>query len=321
MIYTIENQHIRADISTLGATLVSFIDKKTGTDIVLGYDRERDYLLYSGDHLGATVGRCANRIGGGRFEINGETYQLTINNAFNTLHSGQGDFSFRAFDVKEVKEDSVTLTIRDGDMSGGFPGELTLDVTYKLEGNELLYCFKGICDKDSIFNITNHAYFNLNGGKGTIYDQDLQLFADKVSINDENGMAKDECLDVDGTAFDFKEPRNIKSNLDKGHDNLSNGGIDHNYVVNGEGDRKVAILSDDKLELTVTSDLPCVHVYTANWLNVPSGKYGLPYGKHSAICLECDYYPNGINYSDVEKPIIKAGVETTHYIRYTLRNK
>ncbi|MBR2578291.1 MAG: galactose mutarotase, partial [Erysipelotrichaceae bacterium] len=128
MIYTIENEKLAVRVSTLGATLVSFIEKETGTDIVLGYDDERGYLLHSGDHIGATVGRNANRIARGQFRIGDESYQLSINNGPNNLHSGVSDFSFRAFDVKEKKEDSITFSITDNDMSGGFPGNLKMEV-------------------------------------------------------------------------------------------------------------------------------------------------------------------------------------------------
>ncbi|MBR3228242.1 MAG: galactose mutarotase, partial [Erysipelotrichaceae bacterium] len=148
MIYTIENEFLQIRVSTLGATLVSFIEKKTGTDIVLGYDDEKNYLLYSDAHLGATVGRNANRIGKGRFSISGEEYQLTINNGPNDLHSGAGDFSFRSFDVRNVEKDQITFSIKDNDMSGGFPGDLYLEVSYTLRENELIYSYRGLCNKD-----------------------------------------------------------------------------------------------------------------------------------------------------------------------------
>ena len=321
MIYTIENEKLLARVSTVGATLVALIEKETGTDIVLGYDDERGYLLHSGDHIGATVGRNANRIAKGQFRIGDEEYQLSINNGPNNLHSGVSDFSFRAFDLKELNRDSLTLSLKDNDMSGGFPGDLILDVTYKLEGDELLFSYKGICDKDSILNVTNHSYFNLGGGDSSIYDHELKIFTDRMSLNDEDGMSTDEVIDVRGTSFDFTDFTNIKENFDRKHDNLSNGGIDHNYVFENMDDKEAAVLRNGRLELTVRSDLPCMHVYTANFVDDIAGKYGNRYHQHWAVCLECDFYPNGINYEGFHKPIIRANEEVSLYIRYTVRKR
>ena len=321
MFYTIENDFICVKISNIGATLVSFIDKKTNTDIVLGFDDEQGYLRYSNGHLGATVGRNANRIGKGQFKINDVVYQLSINDNPNNLHSGVGDFAFRAFAVKKIKKDYIVLNLKDGDMSGGFPGNLDFEVIYKLEDNNLIFSFKGICDKDSIFNITNHAYFNLNGGEESILNHDLKLYTNKMSLNDENGMATDNIIDVDNTGFDFREYKNINANLNKKEINFSNGGIDHNYIFNDLKEKDIAKLRNTKLELSITSDLPCVHIYTGNFMNEIHGKKGLIYHKHYGICLECDYHPNGINYpnEDILKPIIKANQEVKHFIKYTIR--
>ena len=194
---------------------------------MLGYDDEQSYLLHSGGHLGATVGRNANRIGKGHFKINGIDYQLSINNGPNNLHSGVSDFSFRAFDVRNIKKDEITLNIKDGDMSGGFPGNLILSVNYRLEGNNLIFSFIGLSDKDSILNVTNHSYFNLNGGKENLYNHFLQINTDKMSLNDNDGMATDRVIDVRGTGFDFTSLTNIKDNFDKNEDNFSNGGINY----------------------------------------------------------------------------------------------
>ncbi|MBQ3419468.1 MAG: galactose mutarotase [Erysipelotrichaceae bacterium] len=319
MIYSIENNYLLVKVSNLGATLVSFIDKKTNTDIVLGFDDERGYMKYSGAHMGASVGRNANRIASGNFNINGINYQLSINDGNNNLHSGASDFAFRSFDVKEIKKDSITFSLFDGDMSGGFPGNLNLEISYKLEDNHLLFSFKGICDKDSIFNITNHAYFNLNGGSSDILNHNLKIFTDKMSLNNDECMATDKIINVRNTSFDFSELNNIGNNFLKKEENFSNGGIDHNYILGDIGDKDVAILNNDKLELKISSDLPCVHIYTGNFMNNILGKNNTTYQKHWAICLECDYYPNGINYENVLKPIIKANQEVSHYIKYTVR--
>lgn len=320
MIYTIENEYLRVKVSTVGATLVSFIDKKTNTDIVLGFDNQASYFKNTGPHLGATVGRNANRIADGSFVINGEKYQLSLNEPGICLHSGVGDLSFRGYTLKELKEDEIVLSLFDGDMSGGFPGNLNLEVSYSLKNNQLIYSFKGLCDKDSILNVTNHSYFNLNGGVDTVFDQELKVYTDKVALN-VGPMASDEVIDVNGTAFDFTTLSKLNDVLSKGHSNLSKCGLDHNYVFEDMSFKKMAELHSDKLSLTVESDLPGMHIYTGNYLGHLEGKNGRIYEDYYGICFECQYYPNGINYDNFIKSYIYKDKEVNHKIVYTLEGK
>ena len=320
MIYTIENEYLRVKVSTVGATLVSFIDKKTNTDIVLGFDNQASYFKNTGPHLGATVGRNANRIADGSFVINGEKYQLSLNEPGIFLHSGVGDLSFRGYTLKELKEDEIVLSLFDGDMSGGFPGNLNLEVSYSLKNNQLIYSFKGLCDKDSILNVTNHSYFNLNGGVDTVFDQELKVYTDKVALN-VGPMASDEVIDVNGTAFDFTTLSKLNDVLSKGHSNLSKCGLDHNYVFEDMSFKKMAELHSDKLSLTVESDLPGMHIYTGNYLGHLEGKNGRIYEDYYGICIECQYYPNGINYDNFIKSYIYKDKEVNHKIVYTLEGK
>ncbi|MCI7156111.1 MAG: galactose mutarotase [Solobacterium sp.] len=320
MIYTIENEFLRVKVSTVGATLVSFIDKKTNTDIVLGFDDQASYFKNTGPHLGATVGRNANRIADGSFVINGEKYQLSLNEPGICLHSGVGDLSFRGYTLKELKEDEIVLSLFDGDMSGGFPGNLNLEVSYSLKNNQLIYSFTGLCDKDSVLNITNHSYFNLNGGVDTVFDQELKIYTDKVALN-VGPMASDEVIDVKGTAFDFTTLSKINDVLSIGHSNLSKCGLDHNYVFEDMSFKKMAELHNDKLSLTVESDLPDMHIYTGNYLGHLEGKDNHTYEDYYGICFECQYYPNGINYDDFIKPYIYKDKEVNHKIVYTLEGK
>jgi len=320
MIYIIENEYLKARISSIGCTLISLIDKKTNTDVVLGFDKEEDYILYNDQHIGATVGRNANRIGKGRFTVGGKQVQLSINNGPNNLHSGLDDISFRGYKFVSKTDESITFSLTDYDMTGGMPGNLELEIKYSLEDHSLLFEYKGICDKESILNITNHAYFNLNE-KGTILSHELKLFTNKVSLNDANGMASKEIVNVSGTAFDFKEYTKIINNMKIGHPNLSNGGLDHNYVFENFDDKLIAGLRNDKLELLISSDLPDVQVYTGNYLGNLKGKGGIEYHDQDGIAIECEFYPNGINYEGIIKPIIKANEEVKHFIRFTLNKR
>ena len=322
MIYIIENEILCAKISTIGATLMSLIYKPKDIDIVMGFDNEIDYITNSGAYFGVTVGRNANRIKNGNLKINDQIYKLPINDPPNSLHSGVGSFSLRPFKVKEIKEDSITLMIKDGDMYSGYPGNLDFEVKYELNDDELLYSFKGISDKDSIFNITNHSYFNLNGSKENIFNHDLKINTDKVAMIDENGMSANRIIDVSNTGFDFREFRNIKESFDTKEENFTKGGIDHDYIFNNLEDKKMGSIRNNILQLDVESDLPTLHVYTSNLIEHIDGKNNQPYFQYWGICLECYYNLNGLNYDNrnILVPLIKANEETNHYIKYRIRS-
>lgn len=318
MIYTIENNFLKAKISSLGCTLMSLIDKESGTDLVLGFDDEKDYLACSDPHFGSTVGRNANRIAKGQFEIDGVKYQLSINNGPNNLHSGVSDLSFRGYELLDHTSLYVSFGLTDNDMSGGFPGNLKVKVTYSLNGNSLIETFDGISDKKTIFNFTNHSYFNLSGGKKDILNHTLLINTDKVSLNDSDGMATDKIINVNNTVFDFRKFHKIGVNINKKHPNLANGGLDHNYVFESLKDKEMARLKYQKTELIVSSDLPDMHVYTACSLKEVIGKDNMIYKKFQGIALECDFYPNGINYDGIISPVIEANSEVSHHIKYTI---
>lgn len=322
MIYKIENDILCAKISSIGATLMSLIYKPKDTDIVMGYDEEIDYIVDSGTYFGTTVGRNANRLKDGKYKINGQTYQLPINDGPNNLHSGVGSFSLRPFDVKEIKENSITLSLKDGDMYSGYPGNLDFEVKYELNNDELIYSFKGLSDKDSIFNITNHSYFNLNGSNDNLFNHELKINTEKMSLIDENGMAADCIIDVSDTGFDFREFRNLKDSFDTKEDNFSKGGIDHDYIFNNLENKKMGSLRNGILQLDVESDLPTLHIYTSNFIDHIKGKNNKSYYQYWGICLECYYNLNGLNYDDrnILMPIIKANEEVNHYIKFRIRS-
>ena len=309
MIYVLENDYIKAYVSDLGATLVKFIEKKTGTDIVLGHETDQEYIdnaLY----LGASVGRNCNRIGNAKFTLGGKLCQLTANDNMNSLHGGGlNGFAFKRWQKQLETREELILSYFSKDGEEGFPGNLNVEVTYKLDKNNLIWSYTGHCDQDTIFNMTNHSYFNL--GDDDIYNLDLMITTDKYSPVDDYGLTLDEVKNVDATPFDFREFTNVKANIDK----LPNG-IDNNYVWETMEDKLMATLKNNKLSLSVYSDLPDMHLYTGNFLNDSEGKYGKKNKKHAALCLECQFYPNAINYSNYIKPILKKDMSKTHYIKY-----
>ncbi len=321
-LYTLENEFLKVDVSDLGATLVNFIYKEYDRDVVLGFKDAATYLDQHGANMGATIGRCANRIGKGTYTLNGKTYHLTINNGPNTLHSGINNLTSKLFEVVSYSADELRLKSEALAGEDGFNGNLKVEVIYKLEGQDLIFAYEGLADEDSLFNITNHAYFNLEGKHAaTILNESLRLYTDRVALVDSDGLSTDEVICTDNTGFDFADFKKIGDNLAIGHPNITlASGLDHNFLYEDKNDPLRASLVFADLRLDVYSDLPDMHVYTANFLDGEvMGKYGDYYGPKSGICFECQYYPNAINYDGFIKPIIKAGVVKKHYIRYRLQ--
>ena len=315
MLYRIENENLILEVSSIGATITKFIDKKTNTDIVLGFNEEEKYNPDLSPYFGTTVARNANRIGESKFELNGVTYNLVPNNGPNNLHSNGGT-CFKEFKLIDKTDSSLTFTIDMLDSEDGFPGNCNLIVKYELVYNKLNLTFTGKADKDTIFNVTNHSYFNLDGGVNDVLNHEVLIHTDKVALNDENGMASDKIIDVKGTSFDFTTYTKVGDNFNLKHENLASGGIDHNYVFENLDFKKLIEVRNNSLKLTVSSDLPGVQVYTACTIGDVKGKQD--YHSYYGIAIEPQYYPNGINYQDILKPIIKANQKVEHRIEYLL---
>lgn len=314
MFYQIENENIIAVVSDLGATLVKFIDKNTDTDLVLGYNNEEDYIKYADANIGCSVGRNANRIAKAKFTLNGKEYFLTPNNNGNSLHGGGiNGFGFKNWKVKEKSNDSITFTYISKDFEEGFPGNLEVEVTYKIDLDSLIWSYTGKCDQDTVLNMTNHSYFNL--GEDSALNCNLQIFTDKYSPVDDNALTLDKVVNVKDSPFDFTNKVNVKDNLKR----LENG-IDNNYVWETLSEKKMVSFSNESLTLNVYSDLPDMHLYTSQYLGGQNGKYDRVYKSYDGICFEAQYYPNAINYEGFIKPILKKYEVKTHYIRYQINH-
>lgn len=313
MIYVIENDYLKVYVSEMGATLTKLIDKKTQKDVVLGFESDDDYKK-SATYVGASVGRNANRIGNAKFVLNDKTYNLTVNDNMNQLHGGGLDgFSFKMWKKLNGTKEEVTFGYFSKDGEEGFPGNLEVAVTYKLDKNSLIWKYTGTCDADTVFNMTNHSYFNL--GDENIYNHELKIHTNKYSPVDEYSLTKDEVVSVENTPYDFTQFTKVKDNLDK-----LGGGIDNNYVWETMGDKLMAELRYGDLQLNVYSDLPDMHFYTGAYLTGDHNKNGGSYKAFDGLCLECQYYPNGINYDSYIKPILKKDETISHYIRYEINN-
>ena len=312
-IYTIENGSLKAEISDLGATLVKlFVPDRNGktADVVLGFDRPEQYCE-SGTFLGATVGRNANRIGGASFSLNGKTVRLDKNdNGRNNLHSGNDYFKNRIWNVAEVTESSITFALESPHGDQGFPGNAKVWVTYALEqGNTLRIIYNATCDRDTVFNMTNHSYFNLAGHDKPekAMEQVLTMPARFFTPSDSESIPTGEKRDVAGTAMDFRIPKPLGRDIDRPEEPLQlQGGYDHNFEVFVN---PCAILTDPESGRTmaVTTDCPGVQLYTGNFLQGQQGKDGAVYCRRGGVCLETQFYPNALNVPDWPQPVTPAG--------------
>lgn len=277
------------------------------TDVVLGYDTIEEYEANDG-YLGALVGRVANRTARGRFTLSGREYTLAKNIGENHLHGGMRGFDKYVWDY-ELLPDGVRFTRVSPDGEEGYPGALTASVSYILRGETLVMSYEARSDADTLCNLTNHSYFNLDGG-GDILRHALTLDAESYTETDAESIPTGRLISVGGTAFDFRREKEIGRDIASGESALVGcGGYDHNYALNGAQLRPVALLRAARLGITMelATTLPGLQLYTANYLSARRGKGGAQYGKWGAVCLETQFFPDAANHEDFETPILRAG--------------
>lgn len=311
----LNNGKLSCEIITFGATIRSLIvPDRNGdpVDVVLGYDTLEEYISQDG-YLGATVGRFANRIAKGRFRLNGQTYQLAVNNGNNHLHGGLQGFSHRVWSIDHSDERSVTLSLTSPDGEEGYPGDLKCAVHFELEDNALVIHYHATSDKDTLCNLTNHSYFNLAGhSSGPVLDQDIQIFAQQYTPSNAESIPLGVIEPVAGTPMDLQTPTPIGSHIhEEFHQLLYARGYDHNYVVNGEaGDLRPvaqAYASTTGITMQAETTLPGVHFYTANYLpHGRTGKGGCTYAPRHGFCLETQFFPDAPNQPNFPSAILKA---------------
>ncbi len=296
---------MEVSILSYGAIVSSMkVPGKTGKfdDVVLGCDSVSQYEKQTA-HIGGIVGRYANRIAKGKLTIGGKTYSLPINNSPNHLHGGIIGFDKVVWDAKEFRSGSlggVTLSYLSKDGEEGYPGNLSITVTYTLSNaNEFDMECRAKTDKETVVNVTNHSYYNLAGaGNGTILNHELYINADAYTPIDEFCIPTGEFRSVANTPFDFKNPMAIGSRINASDTQLIIGkGYDHNYVLNGKAKEPAlaARLYDRSsgrvMEILTTE--PGIQLYTGNWLDSTIvGKSNKRYDKHFAVCLETEHFPD-----------------------------
>lgn len=305
--FTIKNGDLIAEVLDYGATIRSvLVPDKNGrlADVVLGYDSVKEYEENDG-YLGATIGRVGNRIKEGKFTLNGVDYTLAINNGPNHLHGGIKGFDKVVFESEE-KENSVLLSYLSVDGEEGYPGNLKVNVEIGLSEKGIYLEYTAETDQDTIINLTNHSYFNLNG-EGKVLDHTLMLNADKFNMGDGDCLPTGELLSVENTVMDFRIPKKIGDGVDSDEPCVKlSGGYDSNFVLNGN---PAAVLKGDKsgISMTVLTTEPGVQVYSANFTTLRNGKNGAKYDLRSALCLETQHFPDSIHHPEWPTCILKKG--------------
>jgi aldose 1-epimerase len=319
-LYILKNHNgMQAAITNYGGRLVSLlVPDKDGkmTDVVVGFKSVQDYVSSTEPYFGATIGRYGNRIAKGKFSLDGKQYTLFTNNGANTLHGGKKGFQAVVWDAKQLNDSTVELTYLSKDMEEGFPGNLNIKVTYSLTANNGFQCrYEATTDKKTVVNLTNHAFFNLNGeGSGSILNHVVQIYADKYTPIDSGLIPTGQLAPVAGTPLDFTTPTTIGARIDSNDQQLKNGnGYDHNFVLNGakeNGLTHAATVTGDKsgIVMDVYTKEPGLQFYSGNFMQGKNTfKDGSKDDFRTAFAMETQHFPDSPNEPSFPSTVLKPG--------------
>jgi aldose 1-epimerase len=319
-------------LTNYGARVVSLVvpdkDNKP-TDVVLGYDSVKANQKKGEPFFGAIIGRYGNRIAKGKFSLAGNTYQLQVNDGVNTLHGGTDGFYGKVWDAKQINKHSIEMSYFSKDGEGGYPGNVTVKVLYTLtDDNALQIDYTATTDKETILNLTNHAYFNLNGeGSNTILDHELMIAADGFTPVDTTLIPTGKIQAVKGTPFDFTTAKTIGKDIETKDEQLKNGkGYDHNFVLNENTDNHAVARvksTTTGIVLEVYTSEPGLQFYSGNFLTGvdKDGKGGKSYPLRSAFCLETQHFPDSPNQASFPSTVLKPGETYKTSTTYKFLNK
>lgn len=320
-LYTLTNENgMEVCITNFGGRVVSImVPDRDGEfrDVVLGFDKVSDY--FPENHLsdfGASIGRYANRISGGKLVIDGQEYQLPLNdNGVNCLHGGFTGWQYQVYEMVEADRNHLKLVMNSPDGDNGFPGAVTAYVTYTLtKDNRLDISYEATTDAPTVINMTNHSYFNLSGDPAnhSICEDRLFVNSETYTPTDEHLIPTGEIATLKDTPLDFRLPMTIGDRIDNDFEALKlAGGYDHNWIL-ADNDELVpdAILSCDKTGITmaVFTYEPGIQIYTGNFLDgTVTGKNGVVYTKRAAICLESQHFPDSPNRPEWPSTVLRPG--------------
>ncbi|XP_010274745.1 PREDICTED: aldose 1-epimerase-like [Nelumbo nucifera] len=322
-LFELDNGTMRVKISNYGATITSMVvpDKQGNlADVVLGFDSLEPYLKGAAPYFGCIVGRVANRIKDGKFTLNGVEYSLLINKPPNSLHGGHKGFAKVVWEVVEHKDGehpSITFKYNSPDGEEGYPGDVTVTAIYTLTSSTTMRLDMEalVENKPTPISLAQHTYWNLSGhSSGNVLEHLVQIWASHITPVDENTIPTGEIMPVKGTPFDFTTEKKIGASIHE----VPGLGYDHNYVLDcGEeklGLRHAAKVKDPSSSrvLNLWSNAPGMQFYTANYVNGIVGKGGAIYGKHSALCLETQGFPNAINQPNFPSVVVQPGDKYKH---------
>lgn len=305
-------------ITNYGARLVSaIVPDKNGkpVDIVVGFNSIDEYIQAKGRNYGATVGRYANRMAKGQFTLDGITYQLPLNNNGNNLHGGPMGFNEQVWDWVNVSDKQIALSYLSKDGENGFPGNLKVTITFSLsEQNELKIAYAAVTDKKTVINLTNHSYFNLEGG-GSVTGYEVYVNAHQYTPVNEAMLPTGEIASVANTPFDLRKPAIVSTVVDLPNQQLRyGGGFDHNFVVNKSKSTKVPELAatafspKSGITMKVFTTEPGVQFFTANTLKgLDKDRNGQPINAREAFCFETQHFPDSPNHPNFPTTVLKPG--------------
>jgi aldose 1-epimerase len=317
-LYILKNEKMQVAITNYGGRIVSIlVPDKSGqlTDVNLGYDSIKAYQKEGEPFFGTLVGRYGNRIAKGKFFIDNKEYNLELNNGPSALHGGTKGFHAQVWDVTQPNDSTLLLSYNSPDGDGGYPGNVKVKVTYTLTANSSIKMdYEAQTDKKTVLNLTNHAYFNLNGeGNESILNHMLMIDADAITPVDSTLIPTGKLMLVAGTPFDFRKANAIGERINKEDEQLKNGlGYDHNFVLNKKaGLQKVATVysPDTKIKLSILTEEPGLQFYSGNFLTGKDkdGKGGKSYAHRSGFCLETQHFPDSPNQPSFPSTILNPG--------------
>lgn len=311
-----------------GAIVAIMVPDKDGqlANVIQGHDNIQDVINSPEPFLSTLIGRYGNRIKEGKFQLNGKEYQLAINNGPNALHGGPTGFHARVWDANQVSDHAIVLKYISSYGEEGFTGEVLVWVAYTFTDNdELIIKYQATSNKKTIVNLTHHAFFSLQGIANptpAVDNQICEMNADFYLPIDENSIPTGEILKVEGTPFDFRQPKAIGQDIDADNEQIKNGaGYDHCFVLNKkeEGELSFAARLEEPVSgriLEVYTTEPGVQLYTDNWADGYKGQNGATFPRRSAVCFECQHFPDSPNRPYFPSVILNPGNKYTQRTVY-----
>lgn len=330
-LYWLENDSIKAAFTNYGGRLIGLWvpnDKGEMTDVVVGMNSVKGFATSTEPYFGATIGRVGNRIANGKFQLEDKEYNIPTNNGENSLHGGNKGFQYVVWNATQPEKNKLVLEYQSLDMEEGFPGNLDVKVTYSLTDDQAIVMeYEATTDKATPVNLTNHAFFNLNGeGSGEILDHQLQLHADKFTPVDSGLIPTGELREVQGTPFDFREFHRIGERIeDENNKQLNYGkGYDHNFVLHpGESESQglthagTVIGDQSGIKMDVFTEEPGIQFYSGNFMEGKNNfKSGASDDFRTAFALETQHFPDAPNQEDFPSIILEPGEKYQTFSKY-----